>query len=268
MDVLFCHCAFAGIIPEDRKREVLAGLGAAGISPVEVPDLCRLCAERAPLLEEMARKPGLRIVACHPRAVRWLFHRGGAPLTADGTAILNMRVESAGAILAALGAGAPAGRAAPAHAGPDRADCAKDCGKCAARAASGETDGGAWVPWFPVIDYNRCTNCGQCLEFCLFGVYEKDGEGRVAVAQPEACKTNCPACARICPRAAIIFPKVADEPINGAEITDENAVKANAMVNVEEYLGDNVYAALAMRRMKRRELLARKKRDGIVNLPL
>ena len=30
---------------------------------------------------------------------------------------------------------------------------------------------GAWKPWFPVIDYDRCTNCMQCLSFCLFGVY-------------------------------------------------------------------------------------------------
>lgn len=25
-----------------------------------------------------------------------------------------------------------------------------------------------WKPWFPVIDYSRCTNCMQCLSFCLF----------------------------------------------------------------------------------------------------
>ena len=30
---------------------------------------------------------------------------------------------------------------------------------------------GEWKPWFPVIDYDRCTNCMQCLSFCLFGVY-------------------------------------------------------------------------------------------------
>ncbi|HRQ88427.1 MAG TPA: ferredoxin family protein, partial [Bacteroidia bacterium] len=30
---------------------------------------------------------------------------------------------------------------------------------------------GAWKPWFPVIDYDRCTNCMQCLSFCLFDVY-------------------------------------------------------------------------------------------------
>jgi hypothetical protein len=27
------------------------------------------------------------------------------------------------------------------------------------------------VPGFPVIDYDKCTNCMQCLSFCLFGVW-------------------------------------------------------------------------------------------------
>ncbi|MGI9519846.1 MAG: ATP-binding protein, partial [Pirellulaceae bacterium] len=25
--------------------------------------------------------------------------------------------------------------------------------------------------WYPVIDYSRCTNCLECIDFCLFGVY-------------------------------------------------------------------------------------------------
>ena len=28
--------------------------------------------------------------------------------------------------------------------------------------------------WYPVIDYSRCTNCMECLDFCLFGVYGVD----------------------------------------------------------------------------------------------
>jgi len=113
--------------------------------------------------------------------------------------------------------------------------------------------------WYPVIERTRCSNCGQCFEFCLFGVYEKDEEGRVVVAKPESCKNNCPACARICPEAAIIFPKTAEEPINGAEISDEDELKANIKVNVDEILGDNVYAALNARKQKRRSLLNKKK---------
>jgi NAD-dependent dihydropyrimidine dehydrogenase PreA subunit len=113
--------------------------------------------------------------------------------------------------------------------------------------------------WYPVIDQTRCTNCGQCFQFCLFGVYEKDDAGKVFVANPQACKNNCPACARICPEAAIIFPKIGEEPINGAEITDEEKVKASIKLNVDEILGSDAYAALKARKQKRRSLLNKKK---------
>ncbi len=113
--------------------------------------------------------------------------------------------------------------------------------------------------WFPVIDYDRCTGCGQCHDFCLFGVYGRDADGRVRVTHPESCKNNCPACARICPETAIIFPKCGESPINGAEIDDEAGRKANIKINVEEILGNDVYATLHARTQKRRALLDQKK---------
>jgi NAD-dependent dihydropyrimidine dehydrogenase PreA subunit len=69
-----------------------------------------------------------------------------------------------------------------------------------------------------VLDYDRCQNCKQCLNFCLFGVYALSEQGKVEVRKPSGCKTNCPACARMCPQKAIIFPKYADAPINGEEV--------------------------------------------------
>src|SRR5690349_15887991 len=45
------------------------------------------------------------------------------------------------------------------------------------RAETRAVQHGGWKPWFPVIDYDRCTNCMQCLSFCLFGVYGADREG-------------------------------------------------------------------------------------------
>jgi formate hydrogenlyase subunit 6/NADH:ubiquinone oxidoreductase subunit I len=35
------------------------------------------------------------------------------------------------------------------------------------------------IPWYPTLDYKKCTNCGQCIEYCKLGVYssrEKQGE--------------------------------------------------------------------------------------------
>jgi Pyruvate/2-oxoacid:ferredoxin oxidoreductase delta subunit len=80
---------------------------------------------------------------------------------------------------------------------------------------------GNWTPWFPVIDYERCVNCKQCLNFCLFGVYGLSDEGKVEVVKAANCKTNCPACARVCPESAIIFPKYADSPINGDKVDEK-----------------------------------------------
>ncbi len=72
--------------------------------------------------------------------------------------------------------------------------------------------------WYPVLDRSACVNCRQCYDFCLFGVYELDAEGQVTVANPDACKTGCPACARTCPEGAILFPHCdSDLRIAGAE---------------------------------------------------
>ena len=71
--------------------------------------------------------------------------------------------------------------------------------------------------WYPVVDRSRCTNCGHCLQFCLFGVYELDVKDQVCVTNPDKCKPGCPACSRVCPHGAIIFPLYKnDETIAGA----------------------------------------------------
>lgn len=70
--------------------------------------------------------------------------------------------------------------------------------------------------WYPVIDYSRCTNCMECIDFCLFGVYGVDGSQRILVEQPDNCRKGCPACSRVCPENAIIFPQHKTPAIAGA----------------------------------------------------
>eukprot|EP01031_Cornospumella_fuschlensis_P053301 gene53301-65102_t len=82
---------------------------------------------------------------------------------------------------------------------------------------------GKWKPWFPVIDYSRCTNCMQCLSFCLFDVYGVSKDNKIQVQNNDNCKTNCPACSRVCPEVAIMFPKYQAGPINGDDVSSIDA---------------------------------------------
>ena len=70
--------------------------------------------------------------------------------------------------------------------------------------------------WYPVIDYSRCTNCMECIDFCLFGVYGVDTLDRILVEEQDSCKKGCPACSRVCPENAIVFPQHKDTGIAGA----------------------------------------------------
>lgn len=70
--------------------------------------------------------------------------------------------------------------------------------------------------WYPVIDYSRCTNCLECLDFCLFGVYGIAAAETILVEQPDNCRKGCPACSRVCPENAIIFPQHKSPAIAGS----------------------------------------------------
>src|ERR1041385_4970329 len=103
---------------------------------------------------------------------------------------------------------------------------------------------GDWKPWFPVIDYDRCTNCMQCLSFCLFGVYGVDEQQRIQVQNNDNCKTNCPACSRVCPEAAIMFPKYKAGPINGDVVSDGDLQREKMKIDISALLGGDIYQML------------------------
>jgi Pyruvate/2-oxoacid:ferredoxin oxidoreductase delta subunit len=106
---------------------------------------------------------------------------------------------------------------------------------------------GDWKPWFPVIDYDRCTNCMQCLSFCLFGVYGVDEGGKIQAQNHDNCKTNCPACSRVCPEAAIMFPKYKSGPINGDVVSAEDLQREKMKIDISALLGGDVYSMLRER---------------------
>lgn len=120
---------------------------------------------------------------------------------------------------------------------------------------------GQWKPWFPVIDYDRCTNCMQCLSFCLFGVYGVDADRKLQVQNQDNCKTNCPACSRVCPEAAILFPKYKAGPINGDVVSDADLQREKMKVDISALLGGDVYSLLRERTAKAQSRFS-KERDA------
>ena len=99
--ILYCHCAYAQVVPPETKSAVLEQLSASGVSFEAVPDLCEMSARRDPGLAHIAADGGATIVACYPRAVRWLFSAADAPLP-EGVRVLNMRAAAASEILSEL----------------------------------------------------------------------------------------------------------------------------------------------------------------------
>ena len=118
---------------------------------------------------------------------------------------------------------------------------------------------GMWKPWFPVIDYSRCTNCMQCLSFCLFDVYGVSGEGKIQVQNNDNCKTNCPACSRVCPEVAIMFPKYSGGPINGEPVSESGVQRQAMKVDISALLGGDIYSRLRQRSDEAKDRFSRER---------
>ena len=100
--ILYCHCQYAQVLPKEAKEQVLQSLCDKGVEFEAVADLCELSARKDPLLRALADGGPLKIAACFPRAVKWLFAAAGAPLHAEQTEVCNLRIEKASAASEAL----------------------------------------------------------------------------------------------------------------------------------------------------------------------
>ena len=100
--ILYCNCTYAQVVPPEVKQAVLRRLCESGAAFDAVADLCEMSARRDPQLQQLAGADGVKIAACFPRAVKWLFAAANAPLPLDGTEILNMRVQPAEEVASAL----------------------------------------------------------------------------------------------------------------------------------------------------------------------
>jgi hypothetical protein len=100
--LVYCHCAYAQIVPPDVKQQVLRELTDRDVSFEAVADLCEMAARRDPQLATIAAGGPVRVAACYPRAVKWLFVSAGSPLPEEGVEIVNMRTATAADAAAAM----------------------------------------------------------------------------------------------------------------------------------------------------------------------
>jgi len=234
--VLFCHCGGERIQADllhmiDEHLKKMPGI------VTRFSDLCGIVALRRDLLSALFNADSeYLVVGCHLRTMNLLFEQveeqAGKP---SGFSHINL-FEST----------------------PDQAldSINRFCCNGEGNTVYHEiTEDSGWPSWYPVIDYKRCSACGQCADFCLFGVYEKNPNG-VQVINPRGCKNNCPACARICPQAAIVFPKYKQGgAIGGSEKIDEIAEQSRQTRDIREILGGDIYNALEGRKLKRKSII-------------
>ncbi len=113
--------------------------------------------------------------------------------------------------------------------------------------------------WYPVIDFERCTNCMECLDFCLFGVYGVDRFESILVEQPDNCRKGCPACSRVCPENAIIFPQHKTPTIAGSP----EKAEGNFKIDLSKLFGAPDEDPLATAVAERDEQLVAAGRDAV-----
>ena len=82
------------------------------------------------------------------------------------------------------------------------------------------------IPWFPTIDYAKCTFCMECDDFCPHHVFERrESNPSLVVTGPNNCVVFCRACSKTCGPDAISFPEKNDIIALIKRIRQEEAAK-------------------------------------------
>ena len=251
--IIYCRCIYSEILSKQSRELFQTVLDSSQYNITTVDDLCSLAAKKDSKLINLLEEENLTLIACHPRAVKWLLSSAGVGIDQLKTIrYFNLMKQPMLEILEKIDVKVPQeyrdkieGIEPPLKdQKTDNRDDLSTLEKNYALQHNKESS----RPWFPVIDYSKCTNCGACMDFCLFGVYEKREDGSIEVKTPFNCKDNCPACARICPHNAIIFPKYDKAPVNGD--MDEYTNNTPHKTPIFALSGDELYKALSKRNKK------------------
>jgi len=233
--IVFCNCGGKNIGTERLKgldnlvhntdAQVVSISDLCGFSVSGKEELCQLFSTSAEVL----------LLACYPRTINLILNNAGIDSKNSRYHLLNIRELNDEQIFNEI-----------------ELFCEDGTGEHSYTEIKSDEE---WPAWYPIIDESRCTSCGQCANFCLFGVYEiKDT--KVQVINAHGCKNNCPACARICPQTAIIFPKYQQGgAIGGSDQIDEIAEQQRQVQDIATILGSDIYQALEQRKKKRQSII-------------
>ena len=79
------------------------------------------------------------------------------------------------------------------------------------------------IDWCPRIDYGKCNDCMECVEFCPHDVFEirEDEKPKLIVKNPNNCVVFCRACAKTCGPDAIDFPQKSETTAHIKQVRKE-----------------------------------------------
>ncbi len=203
--LIYCNCG-AGIISGKKQDDLAGSFKKLNIDVFELHDLCAISLNEKEVLSSIEKDYNKKfIVACYPRAIKNVFSQNN--ISISNFEVLNFRELSEESIIEKLSM---------------LIEAQSPSGNYEVKRSSLK------VPaWYPVIDASRCTLCGQCARFCVFGVY-KYNKSSLEVANPLSCKNNCPACGRTCPASAIIFPRLPENSVlSGSDPGTETSAKSD-----------------------------------------
>lgn len=244
MDKQIIYCKCKGKLSEEYPLGAIEQhLYENNLSFYRVEDLCGIVANQKKELQAMITpEKETVVIACNPRTLNLLLTYAGVDIESHTIHFVNHRKEELSSIKSKINTHAQ---------GVNKDHGLKEI-------KSDET----WSSWYPLVDYERCTDCGQCADFCLFGVYEKDENGKVEVVNPHGCKDLCPACARICPATALVFPKFPEGgAISGEDNIDEGMEKKRLEEDLQKITGDDIYKTLENRKRKRQSIIKKQAMD-------
>lgn len=181
-------------MPRLKVAQAVSEMRRAGYQVRIVADMCEMALQEPDMVAEIARGT---VVGCHKRALAALFDSVGV----KAERLIDLRGGTVGEVLGEMGL---------------QSQRLLECDEEVLREIESLEQKAGQDAWYPLLDAQKCVNCGKCHDFCLFGVYTME-QGEVSVANPTNCKNNCPACARVCPVGAVIFAKHDEAPINGGE---------------------------------------------------